>query len=183
MKNNSRLRRAGRKPKSSRAVEHHEEEGRLHLRFGLAGEKYAIPIDFIQEILKPKNVTEIPHTPEYLSGIVNLRGKIVPVVDLRIRLELPRGEVTKPSRIIVISGRDQFIGLLVDYVDEVCPIQAKKIEPVSPIISGPVNTDYFEGIANLGDDIVAILDLNKVLRKPGANGASRAQAEPAGQNT
>jgi len=170
---------AGKKPKFHRSVQHHEDGGRLYVRFELAGEKYAIPIDSIQEILKPQNLTEIPHTPDFLSGVVNLRGKIVPVVDLRLRLELPCSEIKKSSRIIVVRGQDQFIGLLVDSVAEVCPIAKSRIEQASPIISGPVSTDYFDGIANLDNDIVAILDLKKVLRKPKKNITSQALMRPA----
>lgn len=174
MKMNEKFRPAGKKPRFHRSADHHEDSGRLFVRFELAAEKYAIPIDSVQEILKPQNLTEIPHTPDFLSGIVNLRGKIVPVVDLRLRLDLPQCEIKKSTRIIVIRGQEQFIGLLVDAVAEVCPIAKASIEVVSPIISGQVNSDYFEGIANIGDDIVALLDLKKVLLKPKKNIATQA---------
>jgi len=141
-------------------------EGRNHVFFLQSDEKYAVSIEFVQEIIKPKEITEIPHTPDFLRGVVNLRGKIVPVIDLRRRFGLPGNEITRASRIVVVRHADQVIGLLVDSVMAVQPIPDRKIEPVPEMLSGPVDSDFFSGIANLDGVIVTIIDLKKVLRRP-----------------
>jgi purine-binding chemotaxis protein CheW len=151
-----------------------EGKGLEYVVFALGAEKFAVGIESIQEILKPQNVTEIPHTPDFLVGVINLRGKIVPVVDLRQRLGMSAKEVGKSSRIIVAIHQSQAIGMLVDSVLAVQPVATKRIERASPLISGAVDSDYFEGIANLGNYIVTILDVKKVLNKPSRGLPARA---------
>jgi len=143
-----------------------ESEGRNFVFFLLTGEKYAVCIESVQEIIKPKEITEIPHTPSYLRGVVNLRGKIVPVIDLRMRFGLPGSELTKAARIVVVCCQEQVLGLLVDAVLSVQPIPENKIETTPEMLSGPVASNFFDGIANLDNVIVAIIDLVKTLRKP-----------------
>ncbi|MFH1540067.1 MAG: chemotaxis protein CheW [bacterium] len=166
MKKLAKPRETGKKLKLSRHEKHADAEGRLYVRFKLAEETYGVPISSVQEIIKPKQITEIPHTPDFLCGVVNLRGKIVPVIDLRMRLGLPTGEITKFTRIVIVRFKEQVIGMLVDSVIEVRPIAEEKIEAASPLIAGPVDSDFFEGVANLDERIVIILDIGKVLKKP-----------------
>ncbi|MFA6450468.1 MAG: chemotaxis protein CheW [bacterium] len=163
MKNNKTIQKFGNRLKSYK--DQSEIEGRNFVFFLLTSEKYAVRIDSVQEIIKPKEITEIPHTPAYLRGVVNLRGKIVPVIDLRLRFGLPGCELAKAARIVVVRRQDQVLGLLVDAVLAVQPIPDSKIEPVPDILSGPVSSNFFEGIANLDNVMVAIIDLAKTLQK------------------
>jgi purine-binding chemotaxis protein CheW len=142
-----------------------EDKGRIYVFFQLAGEKYAVGIDIAEEILKPKEITEIPHTPDFLIGVLNLRGKIVPVVDLRLRFGLTENELSKSTRIIVAAYKDQPIGLLVDAVLSVQPIPDSKIESTPEMISSAIDSDYFDGVANIDGQMIIILNLNKALRK------------------
>jgi len=160
------IQKTGNKLKIYRDRDQLENEGRNYVFFLLSGETYAVSIEYVQEIIKPKEITEIPHTPEFLRGVVNLRGKIVPVIDLRRRFGLPGNEITKSTRIVVVRSQEQVIGLLVDSVMSVQPIHEKKIEAVPDMLSGPVDSDFFDGVANLDGVIVILIDLKKALRKP-----------------
>lgn len=175
MKKNSTIQKYGNRLKIYR--DEPEIEGRNHVFFLLSGEKYAVGIESVQEIIKPKEITGIPHTPDYLRGVVNLRGKIVPVIDLKMRFGLPGSELSKSARIVVVRRQDQVLGLLVDAVLSVQPIPDKKIEPAPEILSGPVDSSFFEGIANLDNVIVAIIDLSKTLRKPVKDHKRNSQSE------
>lgn len=141
------------------------EQGRMFALFALAGESYAVPISLVQEIIKPKQITHIPHTPDFLRGVVNLRGKIVPVVDLRMKMGLGGGEMTRLSRIVIVRLGEQNIGMFVDSVAEVRRIEDGKIAPASPLISGPADSDMLEGVANIDEKIVSILDIGKALKE------------------
>ena len=164
MKKNNTIQKFGNKLKIYK--DHSEVEGSNYVFFLLSGEKYAVGIESVQEIIKPKEITEIPHMPGFLRGVVNLRGKIVPVIDLRTRFNLPASELTKSARIVVVRRQDQVLGLLVDAVLSVQPIPESKIEAVPEMLSGPVASSFFDGVANLDNVIIAIIDLGKTLRKP-----------------
>jgi purine-binding chemotaxis protein CheW len=164
MKKNNTIQKFGNRLKTYK--DQSEIKGRNFVFFLLTGEKYAVGIESVQEIIKPKEITEIPHTPGYLRGVVNLRGKIVPVIDLRMRFGLPGSELTKAARIVVVRCQEQVLGLLVDAVLSVQPIPENKIETTPEMLSGPVSSNFFDGIANLDNVIVAIIDLAKTLRKP-----------------
>lgn len=160
-----------RKPVSSKKLKLYREsvvdEGTLknHVFFNLAKERYAIGIDKIQEILKPKDITEIPRTPNYLCGIVNLRGRIVPVVDLRLRLGMPNIDIKKSSRIIIVRHGDEPIGLLVDEVLSVHPIPEKNIEPPPQNVGDHLEQNFLLGVINMDGVVVIILDAEMILKK------------------
>lgn len=144
-----------------------EDLGSDFVIFLLCDETYALNISSVNEILKPKEATDIPGTPEYLYGVVNIRGKIVPVIDLRLRFALKAKEVTKLTRIVVVQQEEQHIGLMVDAVLSVQPIPDRRIEEAPEMLAGNIDSDFFEGIANLDNNIISILNLEKILRKPG----------------
>lgn len=146
-----------------------EDPGSDFVIFLLCDETYALNINTVNEILKPKEVTEIPGTPEFLHGVVNIRGKIVPVIDLRLRFAMKAKEVTKVTRIVVVHQEDQHIGLMVDEVLSVQPIPDMRIEEAPEMLAGNIDSDFFQGIANMDNNIVSILNLEKILRKPGQN--------------
>lgn len=130
--------------------------------FDLASEFYGVDIGDVREINRMQAITRVPGAPSFVEGVINLRGRVVPVVDLRKRLNLKVGEQTQESRIVVvdIGGRD--VGVIVDAVSEVLRISTTTIEPPSSMITN-IDSDYLRGIAKLDAKLVILLDLNKVL--------------------
>ncbi len=130
--------------------------------FDLASEFYGVDIGDVREIIRMQAITRVPGAPSFVEGVINLRGKVVPVVDLRKRLNLKVGEQTMESRIVVIDigGRD--VGVIVDGVTEVLRIPLSAVEPPSTMITN-VDSDYLKGIAKLESKLIILLDLNKVL--------------------
>jgi len=130
--------------------------------FDLASEYYGVDISDVREIMRMQTITRVPGAPAFVEGVINLRGRVVPVIDLRKRLKLAVGEQTKESRIVVvdIAGRD--VGVIVDAVTEVLRIPLSSVEPPSSMITN-VDSDYLRGIAKLEAKLVILLDLGKVL--------------------
>jgi purine-binding chemotaxis protein CheW len=130
--------------------------------FDLASEFYGVDIGDVREIIRMQNVTRVPGTPVYMEGVINLRGKVVPVVDLRKRLDLKVKQQTKESRIVVVDIGGKDVGVIVDGVTEVLRIPLASVEPPSQMIANS-DSAYLRGIAKLGDKLVILLDLDKVL--------------------
>jgi purine-binding chemotaxis protein CheW len=130
--------------------------------FALASEYYGVDIGDVREIIRMQNITRVPGAPPFVEGVINLRGKVVTVVDLRKRLELKVGEQTKDSRIVVIDIHGKDMGVIVDGVNEVLRIQLSAVEPPSSLVSN-ADSDYLRGIAKLATKMIILLDLNKVL--------------------
>jgi purine-binding chemotaxis protein CheW len=135
--------------------------------FTIAGEKYAVDINSVYEIIRMQPVTRIPKAPFFVEGIINLRGKVVPIVDMRKRLGLGDIEQTKESRIMVVDSNGESVGIIVDAVTEVLRIPADAVEPPSNIIITTAS-DYMLGIAKRDGDMIVLLDLNRVLSKEDA---------------
>ena len=131
--------------------------------FRLANEFFGIDIASVESIVKMQDITHLPQTPDFLEGIINLRGKILPVVDLRKRLNLPAMEKTLESRIVITSFSTTTIGLIVDNVEEVMDIDDNLIEP-PPSITSSVDIEFIRGIAKAGKMLILLLDLEKVLQ-------------------
>ncbi|MCL5025280.1 MAG: chemotaxis protein CheW [Chloroflexi bacterium] len=130
--------------------------------FDLGDEVYGIDISRVQEIIRMQAITQVPGAPAFVEGVINLRGKIIPVVDLHSRFRLPPAEATKSSRIVVVETEGHVIGMVVDAVSEVLRIPASCVEPPSPIVAG-VDSEYLRGIAKLEGRLVILLQLDKVL--------------------
>lgn len=130
--------------------------------FRLAGEVYAVDIHQVREIIRLPQITRVPRTPEFVEGVINLRGNVIPVLDLRRRFGLGEGEDSADRRIIVVEMQERTIGMIVDAVSEVLRIEEALIDPPSPYIVS-VNTLYIEGIARLESELVILLNLEKVL--------------------
>jgi purine-binding chemotaxis protein CheW len=133
--------------------------------FELSGENYGVEIVNVYEIIRMQEITEIPRTPEFIEGVINLRGRIIPVIDLRKRFGLSCAEYSKSTRIIVVEVIGQTIGMIVDGVSEVLQIPVDSIEPPSPVISSSIETEYISGIAKMDENLIIMLDLEKVLSK------------------
>ncbi len=144
--------------------------------FDLASEFYGVDIGDVREIMRMQNVTRVPGTPTFMEGVINLRGKIVPVVDLRKRLELKVKAQTKESRIVVVDIGGKDVGVIVDGVTEVLRIPLASIEPPSQMVANS-DSGYLRGIAKLKDKLVILLDLSKVLATMGYEAISGLKPE------
>jgi purine-binding chemotaxis protein CheW len=137
-----------------------------YLTFELAGEQYGMDILRVQEIRGWSAVTPIPSTPECVQGVLNLRGTVVPIIDLRRRLGMPRIEYG-PTTVIVVcnvitSGRDRLVGLVVDAVSDVCDVTVEDARP-TPDFGASVDVRYMHGMAAIGEQMVVLLDIDKLM--------------------
>jgi purine-binding chemotaxis protein CheW len=136
--------------------------GGKFLTFFLGSEEYAIEILKVQEIIGLMSITPVPKMPEYIRGVLNLRGKIVPVMNLRTRFGLQEVEDTEETCIIVIQHEEYLMGVLVDKVSEVVDIETESIENV-PSIGGAEQSEYLAGIGKVHDSVKMIIEVHKVL--------------------
>jgi purine-binding chemotaxis protein CheW len=130
--------------------------------FGLGTENFGVEISAVESIIKLQEMTKVPHAPGFVEGVTNLRGTVLPVIDLRKRFGLPKREASKETRIVVVNMADVKVGMIVDQVSEVLTIQSEIIEPTPPMIS-TVDTAFITGIAKVGDRLIIMLELEKVL--------------------
>lgn len=128
----------------------------------LANETYGVDISKVHGIILMQQITRIPRSPDFVAGVTNLRGKVIPVVDLRKRFGLEVTEPTKETRIVIVEIADQAVGMIVDAVTEVLRIAGDAIEPPSQIAAG-VGSEYIRGIGKLADRLVVVLDIDKAL--------------------
>jgi len=133
-----------------------------YIEVGAGNEKYALRIYDIHEIIKLQDITEIPNSKPYVKGVINLRGKIVPIISLRNRFGLSEEPPTKSTRIIVVIQTDEMIGIVVDRVNRVTTF--KDIQP-PPARIGSVQGSYFTGIGSTESGLVSILKLEQVLHE------------------
>lgn len=137
-----------------------------YLTFELGGEEYGLEILKVQEIIGMMNVTRVPRTPSYVRGVINLRGKVIPVVDLRLKFSMDSQEDTEKTCIIVVqitTATSQVItGIIVDEVSEVLDIAGDQIEP-PPAFGTTVDTDFIMGMGKIDQKVVMLLDVDKVL--------------------
>jgi purine-binding chemotaxis protein CheW len=134
--------------------------------FHLAGETYGVDIALINEIIRMREITFIPRTPPEVEGIINLRGKIVPIVDLRKRMELPTVPQTSATRMIVLAFEEHIVGIIVDRVEGVVRLSDSDIELPSQLITRR-DQDYVRAVGKTGDKLVILLNIQKVLRIEG----------------
>jgi len=130
--------------------------------FRLGGELYALDIMKIREIIRPQKLTPVPKAPRFIEGVINLRGTVIPVADLRKRFDQKIGEDTRKNRIIVCSLTGRMVGLLVDEVTEVRRYTRQDLSPAPQFLKGP-EAEFFLGVARQDDDLVMLIDLEKVL--------------------
>jgi purine-binding chemotaxis protein CheW len=126
--------------------------------FHLGDEEFGIDIQKVQEINRMIEITKIPNTPPFVEGVVDLRGKIIPIVSLRAQLGLGQTEWDKSTRIMVVEVEGKILGFIVDSVSEVLRIDDARIEP-APSVTGGSDSAYIEGVINLADRILILLDL------------------------
>ena len=137
-----------------------------YLTFQLDGTDFGIPILRVIELLKIMEITTVPTWPEYAKGTINLRGAVIPVVDLRLKFGLSEVEATDRTCIIVVELMSEQIGVVVEAVNEVLDIEESNIAP-APRIGGTVNSDFILGMGKSGENTTILLDLAKVLSDAG----------------
>jgi purine-binding chemotaxis protein CheW len=130
--------------------------------FDLATEYYGVDISDVREIIRMQSITRVPGMPEYLEGVLNLRGKISPVVDLRKRLNLKVTGQTKESRIVVLDIDNRDVGVIVDGVTEVLRIPVSSVEPPAQMLQSG-NSIHLKGIAKIQDKLIILLDMSSIL--------------------
>lgn len=146
----------------AQAIQHEQ-----YLTFMLGGDLYAIGILGIKEIIEYGNLTSVPRMPGFIRGVINLRGAVVPVIDLGARFDKPSTEVTRRTCIVIVEvslGEDekQDIGVMVDAVNEVLEISSSEIEP-APSFGADIRVDFISGMGKIEDRFVIILDMDRVL--------------------
>ncbi len=130
--------------------------------FNIGNEEFGVDILKVQEINRMVEITKVPQAPTYVEGVINLRGKVIPIVDLRKRFNLEIKEYDKNTRIVVVDIVGNIIGMVVDSVSEVLRLQANTIEPPPEIVTG-INSEYIKGVAKLEDRLLIFLDLSKAI--------------------
>lgn len=138
-----------------------------YMTFKLANEEYGLEILKVREIIGMMDITRVPQTKAFVRGVINLRGRVIPVVDLRCKFDLEQIEVTDQTVIIVVqlntSTGDMTMGILVDEVLEVLDIKADAIEPPPQFGTGAINVDFVLGIGKAGKRLVFLMNIDKVL--------------------
>lgn len=130
--------------------------------FCIGSEEYGVDIHRVQEINRTMEVTRVPNSPPYVEGVINLRGRVIPVIDLRARFGMSKKEWDKDTRIVVVEIQGVTVGFVVDSVNEVLRIPRSVTEP-PPIMASGGNTDYITGIGKLEDRLLILLDLDKLV--------------------
>ncbi len=139
-----------------------------YLTFSLGSENFALGIETVREVLEMTAITKIPRTPEYMRGVINLRGHAVPVIELRRKFGMSKKEDTVDTCIIIVEiimdGESSIMGGLVDSVSEVLELADDKIEP-APLMGAAVDTAFIKGIGRLNEEFIIILKLNRIFSK------------------
>jgi len=130
--------------------------------FRLDKEVYGIEVMQVQEVLRVTEITPVPGAPDYILGIINLRGNVVTVLDTRKRFGLPPKEIEDPSRIVIIESADQVVGMLVDSVAEVVYLRYSEIES-SPNVGNEESSRFIQGVHSRNDSLLILVDVNKLL--------------------
>jgi purine-binding chemotaxis protein CheW len=132
--------------------------------FNLAEESYAVDINMVREIIQLQPITRVPGTPVSVEGVINLRGSVIPIVDLRKRFQFPPVQHSKETRIVVVSCKGAEVGIVVDSVAEVLRIPIDSIEPASSVFTDE-HLEHLLGIVKLSSRLVILLDMDQVLSR------------------
>lgn len=130
--------------------------------FKLGSEEYGVQIMRVQEIIRVQEITKVPQMPDFIEGVINLRGNVIPVIDLRKRFDMESKSHDDGTRIIVVNVEDRIIGVVVDSVEEVQRIDSAQVDPPPLIVQG-IGRDYIQGVCRLENRLLILLDLDKVL--------------------
>jgi len=146
-----------------------------YLTFSLAGEEYGLEILKVREIIGMMEITAVPRTPTHVKGVINLRGKVIPVIDLRLKMGMPEAERTDQTCIIVVDIGEVEMGIIVDEVREVLDIATEDIEE-APSFGTQVDTDFILGMGKADEKVTILLDISRLLSQADAT-AVQSKAE------
>jgi purine-binding chemotaxis protein CheW len=144
----------------------HVDDLEQMVTFNLGQEEYGVNILQVQEINRMVEITQVPQTEHYVEGIINLRGKVIPIIDLRKKFGMAEKEYDSHTRIVVVDVSSEVVGLVVDGVSEVLRVQADSLEDAPKLVSGASSysgAEYIKSIAKLQDRLLIYLDLNKII--------------------
>jgi len=132
--------------------------------FRLGSEMYGVDVRYVRSIERLGAATRVPHAPPYVRGVMNLRGSVIPLVDLRLRLGLPAGETSERTRVLIVNLGDKEIGYIVDEANDVRDLTEASVEP-TPEVAKTERARYLAGVARIGEELVLLLDLTRVLNE------------------
>jgi purine-binding chemotaxis protein CheW len=144
------------------ALTRHDGELLQLVTFSISDEEFGVDILKVQEIIRTMEISKVPRSPDFVEGVINLRGKVIPIIDLRRRFGLEYKEHDKDTRIIVIEIAEVIVGFVVDAVSEVLRIPANTVEPPPPVVAG-MDSEYISGVGKLENSLLILLDLDKLL--------------------
>lgn len=150
------------KQKEMELVENRVSENYKVIVFQLQEEEYALPVEHVGAIERIHPITRVPQTAVFVKGVINLRGVVIPIVDLRLRFGMKEKDLSDENRIIIVSANGLEVGLIVDAASDVIDIPAEHIEP-NPEVVGTVAVDYIEGVIKIQERLIIMLNLEKIL--------------------
>ncbi len=131
--------------------------------FNIGKEEFGMDIHHVQEINRMTNITKVPNSPIYVEGIINLRGRVIPVIDLRLKLNAEKKEIDKNTRIIVAEVENKIVGFIVDAVNEVLRIPDKLIEEPPAMVAG-IDSEFIKAVGKLEDRLLILIDIQKIIQ-------------------
>jgi len=136
--------------------------GEKYVVFEIGENRYSIPLAEVSQIIRYENVTDVPTAPAFVDGVINVGGDVIPVVNLRIRFSLPRKEITRRNRVIIVQKQDIRYGILVDAVREILDLDQDRIAPEAASVFG-MKSEFVRGIVKIRDHLLVLLDIFRVL--------------------
>lgn len=150
-----------------------------YLTFRVGQEEFGTEVQNVKEVLEVLPITKVPRTPDYMKGVINVRGKVISVIDMRLKLGIPVSERTEDTCIIVMEiGEEAVVGALVDKVQEVIVLESEQIEP-APKIGAGIDTDFLQGIGAKDEGFIMILDAQKVMVEESLDQVPKPELNPA----
>ena len=138
------------------------EEEKQYVTFVIGDETYGVPVLQVQSINEMSKITQVPNTVKYMKGMINLRGAVIPVLDMRLKFNMPEREYDSFNVIIIVEVKGRLIGMIVDSVSDVVSIPISSIQE-TPQFTSKIDTDFIEGIGHNDGNLIIILDVNKIL--------------------
>ncbi len=148
--------------------------------FNIGKEEFGVEIMRVQEIIRMTSITGIPQAPDYIRGIINLRGRIIVVLNLNVIMGMETKELDENSRIIVANIDETVVGFIVDAVSEVIRLPENNVEPAPAVISSKIGTEYVMGVGKMEDRLLILLDLDKMLGKNQLLGVQKVSTQASG---
>jgi purine-binding chemotaxis protein CheW len=132
------------------------------ISFAISDEDYGVDIQTVKEVIRKKEITRLPKAPAFVKGVINLRGDVIPIIDLRERFNMEQQEYTSMTRVIVVEVEGRSIGMVVDSVSHVLRIEEGQIEPPPPCV-GKASKEYIRGVGKVDDKLIVLLNINHIL--------------------